>query len=57
LGYYLASIYDWYKVDFGGNQRSLIKHLRKYANSKLAKRLQRYKGSIAYDYNWNLNKP
>ena len=53
----LSSIYDWYKVDFGGNQRRLIKHLRKYANRKLAKRLQRYKGSIAYDYNWNLNKP
>lgn len=53
----LSSIYDWYKVDFGGNKRSLIKHLRKYANSKLAKRLQGYKGSIGYDYDWKLNKP
>lgn len=53
----LSSIYDWYKVDFGGNKRSLIKHLRKYANSKLAKRLQGYKGSIDYHYDWKLNKP
>ena len=53
----LSSIYDWYKVDFGGNKKNLIKHLLKYANSKLAKRLQSYKGSIDYHYDWRLNKP
>jgi hypothetical protein len=54
----LSSIYDWYKVDFGGNNKSLIKHLQnKYANSKLTKRLQGYKGSIDYHYDWELNKP
>ncbi len=53
----VSSIYHWYKIDFGGTDASVIRHLVKYAKPKLAKRLRRYKGSIAHDYNWRLNQP
>ncbi len=53
----LSNIYDWYQVDFGGTNISLIKHLQKYANTDLAKLLLEYKNSIDYAYDWNLNQP
>jgi len=53
----VSSIYEWYKVDFGGTDASVIAHLQKYANHDLANRLQSYKGSIDDQYNWELNKP
>ncbi|MCP4702489.1 MAG: DUF547 domain-containing protein [Gammaproteobacteria bacterium] len=52
----LSKIYDWYKKDFGGTDDALIKHLLKYANADLAKRLREYQGSIAYEYDWRLNQ-
>lgn len=53
----ISSIYDWYKVDFGGTEKKIKEYLRKYAESDLATCLRRYQGSISYDYNWDLNKP
>jgi len=52
----VSSIYHWYKVDFGGSDRSLVKHLLKYADGDLAKRLRAYQGRIDHDYDWRLNK-
>jgi len=53
----VSSIYHWYKVDFGNNDKTLINHLTKYAAPKLAKKLQHYQGSIDHHYDWNLNNP
>lgn len=52
----VSSIYSWYKVDFGGNNASLIRHLRRYAKPGLANRLQNYRGRIDDNYDWKLNK-
>ena len=53
----VSSIYDWYDVDYGGTEESVIEHLLKYANEPLAGRLKNFSGSIDYDYDWNLNEP
>lgn len=53
----LSSIFDWYEEDFGGSQKSVIKHLQRYAHPDLANRLKDYRGSSAYNYDWKLNAP
>ena len=53
----ISSIYHWYKEDFGGNDKSLIKHFIHYAEPALAKQLSAYQGDIAHDYDWALNQP
>jgi len=57
----LSSIYDWYIDDFGGDHKSLLKHLKHYAKPKLKKQLELFEqtnsGDIDHDYNWNLNEP
>jgi len=53
----LSKIYEWYAVDFGGTEESVINHLVKYANSDLAERLKNFKGKIDYEYDWKLNQP
>jgi hypothetical protein len=53
----VSSIYHWYKTDFGHNDKALINHLIKYAQPKLANKLQQYQGDIEHHYNWSLNKP
>ncbi len=52
----VSSIYHWYKDDFGGDNKSLIKHLIHYAETELAEQLSNYQGDIEYDYDWKLNK-
>jgi hypothetical protein len=52
----VASIYQWFKVDFGGDDAGVLAHLKKYASPTLAKKLEGGK-SIARDaYDWNLNE-
>jgi len=53
----ISSIYHWYKEDFGGNDKSLIKHFIHYAEPALAKQLSIYQGDIEHDYDWALNQP
>ena len=53
----ISSIYEWYSEDFGKNERDIIKHLQSYADKKLAKRLENFKGTIDYEYDWSLNCP
>jgi Protein of unknown function, DUF547 len=51
----VASIYQWFKADFGGDDAGVLAHLKKYASPDLAKKLAGTK-SIARDtYDWNLN--
>ena len=51
----LSSIYDWFKEDFGSNERELINHLRQFASPTLNSKLEAFDGVIRYQYNWALN--
>ena len=53
----ISSIYDWYIEDFGNNKQGVIKHLVRYADEGLAKRLRSFSGAIDYEYDWRLNCP
>jgi hypothetical protein len=53
----LSSIYNWFVVDFGGDQESLIEHLLEYANEPLEDKLLEFDGDIDYQYDWQLNQP
>ena len=52
----LSSIYDWFQVDFGDTDATMLAHLKQYAAPALAEKLKRYKGTISYQYSWDLNK-
>jgi len=52
----LSSIYDWFQVDFGGTDATMLAHLKKYAAPVLAEKLKRHQGRISYQYSWDLNK-
>lgn len=51
----LSSIYDWFLDDFGGSEATLLVHLQKYAAPALSAKLKNNRGSIDYEYNWDLN--
>ncbi len=51
----VSSIYHWFKVDFGGRDKEVIKHLLKYAEPELAKTLEGRKRIYNHDYDWMLN--
>lgn len=55
----LSSIFDWYLVDFGDSQETLVQHLKHYAKPALKQKLaafERNGGDIDHDYNWDLNE-
>ena len=52
----VSSIYDWFKVDFGGNDAGVFAHLREYARPELADTLDGH-DSFDHDYDWKLNDP
>jgi len=51
----LSSIYKWYDEDFGTKQ-GLLDHLAEYSSGSKRESLRSWKGSIKYDYDWNLNE-
>jgi hypothetical protein len=51
----LSKIYDWYQVDFGGNEKGVIQHLALYAKPALKLKLAKIVSVSGYNYNWNLN--
>jgi len=50
----LSSIFEWYRVDFGGSRDALLDYLAE-ARPDLAGRLRNYSGPIDYEYDWSLN--
>ncbi len=50
-----SSIYNWFKVDFGGDDEGVIEHLLEYANPETAAKLEGLKKIDRYFYDWNLN--
>jgi hypothetical protein len=53
---HVSSIFDWYKVDFGGNDEGVIAHLKKYANPALLKMLIGMTKIEDHAYDWALNR-
>jgi len=54
-GLHVSSIYVWYKVDFGGDDRGVIAHLHRYAGSPLAQALASQTRIAGDSYDWSLN--
>ena len=53
----ISSIYDWFVVDFGDSEETVIEHLKLYADDELLKQLDGFVGAIDYEYDWDLNQP
>jgi len=53
---YVSSIYDWFRVDFGGSERGVIEHLMRYAQEPLAAELRDFRGKVRDSYDWSLNE-
>jgi hypothetical protein len=51
----VSSIYVWFIDDFGGDDRGVLDHLRKYAAPDLTQRLAGATALGGDDYDWNLN--
>ncbi len=51
----VSKIYDWFHEDFGGNTRSVLAHLQRYAEPALAARLQEIGTIEDTAYDWSLN--
>lgn len=52
---YVSSLYDWFAADFGGKDKAVIDHLRRYAAPPLAAQLQAIDKISGDDYDWALN--
>lgn len=51
----VSSIYALYESDFGGGEKGVIAHLRRFAAPELGAALARSRGVAGDSYNWNLN--
>jgi len=52
----VSSIYNWFEVDFGGNKKSVLAHISKYAKGDLATAIENGARISGYDYDWSLNE-
>lgn len=52
----VSSIYDWFRVDFGGSTDGVIEHLLLYAEEPLASELKSFEGKVRNEYDWSLNE-
>lgn len=50
-----SSIYDWFQVDFGGDEAGVIAHLRMFAAPELEAKLAVVNEVYDFDYDWSLN--
>ncbi len=50
-----SSIYDWFQADFGGEEKGVLSHVRKYASPELSGKIEGMKSIDGYDYDWSLN--
>ena len=51
----LSSLFDWYREDFAADETGVIKYLAGNAAAATAARLQAFRGTISYAYDWSLN--
>jgi len=50
-----SSIYNWFKVDFGGTDEAVIAHAIKYATPEKAAKLKGKTSISSFQYDWALN--
>ena len=53
---YVSSIYDWFESDFGGSERGVVEHLRRFADDDLKAALSAIEDVSGDDYDWLLNE-
>ena len=51
----LSKIYEWFLADFGGNEESLLLHLKQYSKNNLLQSSHADDLEIEYQYDWRLN--
>ncbi len=51
----VSAIYAWYLEDFGGNDESVLRHLRQYAKPAFKRELSEIERVAKVDYDWTLN--
>ncbi len=51
----VSSLYSWFKADFGGSDKNVLAHLRRYADGTLKKRLDDVVEIDGYGFDWTLN--
>lgn len=51
----VSSIYVWFQADFGGKDKTVIEHLKQYAEPGLASQLNNIKKISKDFYDWSLN--
>ncbi len=52
----VSSIYRWFAADFGGKDRTVIAHLKQYAEPRLRGQLERLSRISNHGYDWSLNE-
>ena len=50
-----SQIYDWFQADFGGSERGVLDHLRRYAVGETGRLLANVEAIDSYRYDWSLN--
>jgi hypothetical protein len=50
-----SSIYSWFKVDFGGDDKSVLAHAARYAEPERAEKLKAATAIDEFGYDWRLN--
>lgn len=51
----VSSIYDWFAEDFGGTEKGVLDHLRRFAQGEIKKALAEATEIEDYEYDWSLN--
>ncbi len=51
-----SKIFFWYEGDFGGSEKAILNHMKKFAEPTLKARLQKIKRIDDYVYDWSLNE-
>lgn len=54
-GLAVSSIYAWFPEDFGGDDKGILEHLRRYAGPDLKQRLEGLLEIADHGYDWRLN--
>ena len=52
----VSSIYFWFKDDFGGSEKGILQHLRKYLSPENLAKLNMRSRRMTHQYNWALNE-
>ena len=53
----VSRIFDWYREDFGADDKRLLKLFAHYADDTKALYILGFSGEIQYDYDARLNSP